>query len=309
MDGKSQEKRKLWPHWKPSSPVLLVPVTVSRVEAGDLIAEHIDADWRTTACRLMEALLRIQALEIARTKGLSNIQALILRFYREDRLAIKTVNNAVDLKGIIDGTASHQSLPFGAGTLVPEEPESGNQQLKGLSQEKHGQWPTSEVIPTSGDVGHQEGPAGIDGSKALNELHSPEGITEEHKSENHQLKGLSLEELNQWLTDVIFPTLGNVGHQKGIISSAKREEIAAHISPNFNNYRDTIGEVELAIEALRFIEDLTRIKVNHVGELPVLKTPEDFRYFVGNQALEVLDKINEVRPQPAKGPLGMKIGL
>ncbi|KNE94436.1 hypothetical protein PSTG_12230 [Puccinia striiformis f. sp. tritici PST-78] len=207
-------------------------------------------------------------------------------------------------EGIIDGTASHQSLPFGAGTLVPEEPESGNQQLKGLSQEKHGQWPTSEVIPTSGDVGHQEGPAGIDGSKALNELHSPEGITEEHKSENHQLKGLSLEELNQWLTDVIFPTLGNVGHQKGIISSAKREEIAAHISPNFNNYRDTIGEVELAIEALRFIEDLTRIKVNHVGELPVLKTPEDFRYFVGNQALEILDKIKEVRHQPAKGPLG-----
>ncbi|KAI7967933.1 hypothetical protein MJO29_001210 [Puccinia striiformis f. sp. tritici] len=148
------------------------------------------------------------------------------------------------------------------------------------------------------------GPAGIDGSKALNELHSPEGITEEHKSENHQLKGLSLEELNQWLTDVIFPTLGNVGHQKGIISSAKREEIAAHISPNFNNYRDTIGEVELAIEALRFIEDLTRIKVNHVGELPVLKTPEDFRYFVGNQALEVLDKIKEVRHQPAIGPLG-----
>ncbi|KNE94439.1 hypothetical protein PSTG_12233 [Puccinia striiformis f. sp. tritici PST-78] len=129
-------------------------------------------------------------------------------------------------------------------------------------------------------------------------------IPEELKSGNHQLEGPSSEELNQWLTNVIFPTPGNVGNRKGIISSAKGEEIAAHIGPNFNNYRNTVAEDELAIKALRFIEDLTRIKVNHVDELPVLKTPEDFRYFVGDQALEILDKINEVRPQPAKGPLG-----
>ncbi|POW11943.1 hypothetical protein PSHT_08278 [Puccinia striiformis] len=243
-------------------------------------------------------------------------------FYREDRLAIKTVNNALlhccsvlaypsfitknlvkRAETIIGETASHHSLPE-AGASIPEELKSGNHQLKGPNSEELGQWLTNEIVPTSSNAGHQGGPAGIDGSKALNELHIPEGITEEHKSGNHQLEESRLEELNQWLTNVIFPTPGNVGNRKGIISSAKREEIAAHISPNFDNYRDTIGEDELAIKALRFIEDLTRIKVNHVDELPVLKTPEDFRYFVGNQALEVLDKINEVRPQPAKGPLG-----
>ncbi|KAI9625519.1 hypothetical protein H4Q26_016238 [Puccinia striiformis f. sp. tritici PST-130] len=338
MDGKSQEKRKLRPHLKPSSPVLLVPVMVSRVEAGDLIAEHIDADWRTTACRLMEALLRIQALENCKDKGI----------VKEDRLAIKTVNNAVDFKNfpakppiamllltkilvsiqllhccsvlaypsfitknlvkraetIIGETASHHSLPE-AGASIPEELKSGNHQLKGPNSEELGQWLTNEIVPTSSNAGHQGEPAGIDDSKALNELHSSKGkAPEELKSGNHQLEGPSSEELNQWLTNVIFPTPGNVGNRKGIISSAKGEEIAAHIGPNFNNYRNTVAEDELAIKALRFIEDLTRIKVNHVDELPVLKTPEDFRYFVGDQALEILDKINEVRPQPAKGPLG-----
>ncbi|KAI9626065.1 hypothetical protein H4Q26_016054 [Puccinia striiformis f. sp. tritici PST-130] len=329
MDGKSQEKRKLRPHLKPSSPVLLVPVMVSRVEAGDLIAEHIDADWRTTACRLMEALLRIQALENCKDKGI----------VKEDRLAIKTVNNAVDFKNfpakppiamllltkilvsiqllhccsvlaypsfitknlvkraetIIGETASHHSLPE-AGASIPEELKSGNHQLKGPNSEELGQWLTNEIVPTSSNAGHQGEPAGIDDSKALNELHSSKGkAPEELKSGNHQLEGPSSEELNQWLTNVIFPTPGNVGNRKGIISSAKGEEIAAHIGPNFNNYRNTVAEDELAIKALRFIEDLTRIKVNHVDELPVLKTPEDFRYFVGDQALEILDKINELR--------------
>ncbi|KAH9474140.1 hypothetical protein MJO28_000017 [Puccinia striiformis f. sp. tritici] len=205
---------------------------------------------------------------------------------------------------IIGETASHHSLPE-AGASIPEELKSGNHQLKGPNSEELGQWLTNEIVPTSSNAGHQGEPAGIDDSKALNELHSSKGkAPEELKSGNHQLEGPSSEELNQWLTNVIFPTPGNVGNRKGIISSAKGEEIAAHIGPNFNNYRNTVAEDELAIKALRFIEDLTRIKVNHVDELPVLKTPEDFRYFVGDQALEILDKINEVRPQPAKGPLG-----
>ncbi|KNE94428.1 hypothetical protein PSTG_12222 [Puccinia striiformis f. sp. tritici PST-78] len=221
--------------------------------------------------------------------------------------------------------ASHHSLPE-AGTSMPEELESGNRQLKGLSQEKHGQWSTNEIIPTSGNVGHQKRPAGIDESKALDELHNFKGKLEEFKGlpfeflplesrlliivafcsaapcGNHQLKGPSADELSDWLTNEISPSSGNLGHQQAIPPPARRK-IAAQINFHFNGYRNNMRGNDRAIAMLYYLEEITILKVNHVHELPVLETPKGFRDFVTLHGLEVLDKIYEVRSQPQGGQL------
>ncbi|KAH9474133.1 hypothetical protein Pst134EA_001175 [Puccinia striiformis f. sp. tritici] len=190
--------------------------------------------------------------------------------------------------------ASHHSLPE-AGTSMPEELESGNRQLKGLSQEKHGQWSTNEIIPTSGNVGHQKRPAGIDESKALDELHNFKGKLEE-------FKGPSADELSDWLTNEISPSSGNLGHQQAIPPPARRK-IAAQINFHFNGYRNNMRGNDRAIAMLYYLEEITILKVNHVHELPVLETPKGFRDFVTLHGLEVLDKIYEVRSQPQGGQL------
>ncbi|POW11930.1 hypothetical protein PSHT_08270 [Puccinia striiformis] len=266
MDGKGQE----------------IPAAI---EAGDSIADqHIDAMLLST-----KILVAIQLLHCCSVLAYPNFIARNLA-KRSEEITVEA--------------ASHHSLPE-AGTSMPEELESGNRQLKGLSQEKHGQWSTNEIIPTSGNVGHQKRPAGIDESKALDELHNFKGKLEEFKGlpfeflplesrlliivafcsaapcGNHQLKGPSADELSDWLTNEISPSSGNLGHQQE------------------NNMRGN----DRAIAMLYYLEEITILKVNHVHELPVLETPKGFRDFVTLHGLEVLDKIYEVRSQPQGGQL------
>ncbi|POV99642.1 hypothetical protein PSTT_13649 [Puccinia striiformis] len=80
-------------------------------------------------------------------------------------------------EGILGGATSNSHLPEPV-TLTSGELQSGNHQLEGTSLENHREWLVGEIIPTSGNVGHQEKPVGIDDSKTLDKIHSSKGETE-----------------------------------------------------------------------------------------------------------------------------------
>ncbi|KAI9626061.1 hypothetical protein H4Q26_016050 [Puccinia striiformis f. sp. tritici PST-130] len=94
-------------------------------------------------------------------------------------------------EGILGGATSNSHLPEPV-TLTSGELQSGNHQLEGTRE-----WLVGEIIPTSGNVGHQEKPVGIDDSKTLDKIHSSKGETETGVERGEQASHSSvLEEVN-----------------------------------------------------------------------------------------------------------------
>ncbi|POV94987.1 hypothetical protein PSHT_15908 [Puccinia striiformis] len=140
-------------------------------------------------------------------------------------------------ENILGEVTSHHRLPE-TGPLIPEELKSlsielfplgtwllmivaccfaapgGEQEIEGLSLEKY----------TSGNVGHQEKPVGIDDSETLNQLHGPKVETETGVERGEQASASSIPE-----------------EVKGTQLS-KKQKIEAQFNGDFNYYKRANGE-------------------------------------------------------------------
>ncbi|POV94986.1 hypothetical protein PSHT_15909 [Puccinia striiformis] len=220
---------------------------------------------------------------------------------------------------ILDEAASHHSLPE-AGTSIPEELKSlpfeflplesrllkivafcfaapgENQQLKGLSQEQHGQWLTNEIIPTSGEVDHQEKPAGTDDYRALNELHSPKVETEAGVGSGEHIYTPASSIPNE-MKDKDEESLQEAKRIKFV----NRERTSAQMRYNYEHYKNSdLSEDAVTGILLRDLNIKTHDMVTSKIDSPELKTQADAQLFVQHYALQALAELKQDIPKFAK---------
>ncbi|KAI7961916.1 hypothetical protein MJO28_000010 [Puccinia striiformis f. sp. tritici] len=182
---------------------------------------------------------------------------------------------------ILDEAASHHSLPE-AGTSIPEELKSENQQLKGLSQEQH--------------VDHQEKPAGTDDYRALNELHSPKVETEAGVGSGEHIYTPASSIPNE-MKDKDEESLQEAKRIKFV----NRERTSAQMRYNYEHYKNSdLSEDAVTGILLRDLNIKTHDMVTSKIDSPELKTQADAQLFVQHYALQALAELKQDIPKFAK---------
>ncbi|POW11944.1 hypothetical protein PSHT_08272 [Puccinia striiformis] len=179
----------------------------------------------------------------------------------------------------------------------------GNHQLEGTSLENHREWLVGEIIPTSGNVGHQEKPVGIDDSKTLDKIHSSKGETETGVERGEQASHSSVLEEVKYRDEESSQQA--IDHGEEILSSIK-QRIAAQLNHKFEYYRNTMENDRPAIFILGEIEKITRQAVYLQAVYPApslleLKTQNQVQRYVQNYVLEALGRLNNNVSDLAEG--------
>ncbi|KAI9631551.1 hypothetical protein KEM48_014247 [Puccinia striiformis f. sp. tritici PST-130] len=205
-------------------------------------------------------------------------------------------------EGILGGATSNSHLPEPV-TLTSGELQSGNHQLEGTSLENHREWLVGEIIPTSGNVGHQEKPVGIDDSKTLDKIHSSKGETETGVERGEQASHSSVLEEVKYRDEESSQQA--IDHGEEILSSIK-QRIAAQLNHKFEYYRNTMENDRPAIFILGEIEKITRQAVYLQAVYPApsllkLKTQNQVQRYVQNYVLEALGRLNNNVSDLAEG--------